>query len=49
MRSLVFTAGLLCLIALSIERTGGSLLVTLIASVTGIAEAMQSPISPTLI
>ena len=41
MRSLIFTAGLLCLIALSIERAGGSLLVTLIVSVTGFAVAMH--------
>lgn len=41
MRSLLFTAGLLFLISLSIERVGGSLLVTLIASVTGIAVAMH--------
>jgi voltage-gated potassium channel len=41
MRSLIFTAGLLCLIALSIERAGGSLLITLIVSVSAIAVAMH--------
>jgi voltage-gated potassium channel len=41
MRSLLFTAGLLCLIALSIERVGASMLVTLIVSVTGLAVAMH--------
>ena len=37
MRSLFFTAGLLCLIGLSVERLDNSLLIALIISVTGLA------------
>jgi voltage-gated potassium channel len=40
-RSLLFTAGLLCLIALSVERVSGSLLFALIISVTGFAVAFH--------
>jgi voltage-gated potassium channel len=41
MRSLFFTAGLLCLIGLSVERVDGSLLIALIISVTSFAVAFH--------